>query len=118
MTYGIGHRRLRDSDLSFTENGDVIGHAHSISFVINHDKNTDIDTREYLVLVKLPQGTFWLKDVVEVPHKAVKASQAHKFSGVILGGTQGYKGIGGTFESQMAEDGKAFVTVYRMIRPK
>jgi hypothetical protein len=116
--YGVSHRRLRDSDLSFTENGDVIGHANSISFVINYDKKTDIDTREYLVLAKLPEGTFWVKDLVEVPHKAVKANPLTKFTGDILGGTQGYKGISGTFESQMAADGKAIVTVYHIIRPK
>jgi hypothetical protein len=116
--YRIGHLRLRESELSFTENGDVIGHAHLISFVTNYDKKTRIDTRKYFVLVRLPEGTIWLKDVVKVPNKAVKAPQGYKFSGVILGGTQGYKKIGGTFESQMAADGKAFVSVYHINRPK
>ena len=116
--FGVGHTRLRDSDLSFIENGEVVGHGHSISFVINHDKKTDLDTREYLVLVKLPEGTFWLKDVVEVPNKAVKANPTTKFTGDIIGGSLGYKGISGTFESQLAADGKAIVTVYHIIRPK
>lgn len=56
--YGIGHRRLRDGDIRFSENGEVVGRYHSISTVINHNKETNIDTREYLVLVKLPEGTF------------------------------------------------------------
>jgi hypothetical protein len=116
--YGVGHRRLRDSDISFTENGDVIGKAHIISFVIHYDKKTDIDTREYLALVKLPEGTFWLKDMVELPHKVVKANPVTKFTGDIIGGSLGYKGISGTFESQLAADGKAIVTVYHIIRPK
>ena len=116
--YRVGHIRLRDSDLSFIENGDVVGKGHSISFVINHDKKTDIDTREFLVLVKLPEGTFWLKDMVELPHKVVKANPVTKFTGDIIGGSLGYKGISGTFESQLAADGKAIVTVYHIIRPK
>jgi hypothetical protein len=115
--YGIGHGRLRESDLSFTENGDVIGHAHSISFVKKHDKKTNLNTREYLGLIRLPEGTFWLKDVVKVPHKVVTAPQGYKLSGDIIGGTQGYEGIKGTFESQMAADGKAFVSVYHIVRP-
>ena len=116
--YRVGHIRLRDSDISFIENGEVVGHGHSISFVINHDKKTDLDTREYLVLVQLPEGAFWLKDVVEVPNKAVKANPTTKFTGDIIGGSLGYKGISGTFESQLAADGKAMETVYHIVRPK
>ena len=116
--YRVGHIRLRDSDLSFIENGDVVGRAHSISFVINHDKKNDIDTREFFVLVKLPEGTFWIKDVIEVPNKVVKANPVSKFSGEILGGTQGYQGISGTYESQLAPDGKALMSVYHIVRPK
>ena len=116
--YRVGHIRLRDSDLSFIENGDVVGRAHSISFVINHDKKNDIDTREFFVLVKLPEGTFWIKDVIEVPNKVVKANPVSKFSGDIIGGTQGYQGISGTYESQLAPDGKALMAVYHIVRPK
>ena len=116
--YKVGHIRLRDSDLSFIENGDVVGKGHSISFVINHDKKTDIDTREYFVLVKLPEGTFWIKDVIEVPNKVVKANPVTKISGDIIGGTQGYQGISGTYESQLAPDGKALMSAYHIVRPK
>ena len=115
--YRVGHIRLRDSDLSFIENGDVVGKGHSISFVINHDKKTDIDTREFLVLVKLPEGTFWIKDVQEMPNKSLPSPNM-KVSGVILGGTLGYKGTGGTFDAQLSADGKAQVVVYHIARGK
>jgi hypothetical protein len=116
--YRVGHIRLRDSDLSFIQNGDVVGHGHSISFVVHHDKKTDTDTREFLVLTKLPEGTFWIKDVIEVPNKVVKANPVSKFSGDIIGGTLGYQGISGTYESQLAPDGKALMAVYHIVRPK
>jgi hypothetical protein len=116
--YKVGHIRLRDSDLSFIQNGDVVGHGHSISFVVHHDKKTDTDTREFLVLTKLPEGTFWVKDVIEVPNKVVKANPVTQISGNILGGTQGYQGITGTYESKLTPDGKAFMTVYHIVRPK
>jgi hypothetical protein len=116
--YRVGHIRLRDSDIRFIQNGDVVGKGHSISFVINHDKKTDTDTREFLVLTKLPEGTFWVKDVIEVPNKVVKANPVTQISGNILGGTQGYQGITGTYESKLTPDGKAFMTVYHIVRPK
>ena len=115
--YRVGHIRLRDSDLSFIENGDVVGRAHSISFVINHDKKNDIDTREFFVLVKLPEGTFWIKDVQEMPNKSLPSPNM-KVSGVILGGTLGYKGTGGTFDAQLSADGKVQVVVYHITRGK
>ena len=116
--YRVGHIRLRDSDLSFIENGDVVGKAHTISFVIHHDKKSDIDTREFLVLVKLPEGNFWIKDVIEVPNKVVNSNPVTKSSGDIIGGTQGYQGISGTYEAQLAPDGKALMTAYHIVRPK
>ena len=115
--YGVGHRRLRDGEIRFDENGDVIGRYHSISTVINVNKETNTDTREYLVLIKLPEGTFWIKDVVDMPNKGLPTADM-KVSGVILGGTLGYKGIGGTFESQISKSGKFAETVYHIIRPK
>ena len=115
--YGIGHRRLRDGDLRFSENGEVVGRYHSISTVINLNKETNIDTREYLVLVKLPEGTFWIKDVQEMPNKSLPSPNM-KVSGVILGGTLGYKGTGGTFDAQLSADGKAQVVVYHITRGK
>ena len=81
-------------------------------------KKNDIDTREFFVLVKLPEGAFWVKDVIEVPNKVVKANPVSKFSGDIIGGTQGYQGISGTYESQLAPDGKALMAVYHIVRPK
>ena len=115
--YGIGHRRLRDGDLRFSENGEVVGRYHSISTVINLNKETNIDTREYLVLVKLPEGTFWIKDVVEMSNKSLPSPNT-KVSGVILGGTLGYKGASGTFDAQLSADGKNQVNVFHIFRGK
>jgi len=115
--YGVGHRRLRDGDIRFNENGDVIGRYHSISTVLNVNKETNTDTREYLVLIKLPEGTFWIKDVVDMPNKGMPLANG-KVSGVILGGTLGYKGISGTFDAQASKSGKFAETVYHIIRPK
>ncbi len=114
--YGLGHRRLRDGDIRVSENGEVIGRYHSISMVINHNKETNTDTREYLVLVKLPEGTFWLKDVKEMPNKSLPHPDM-KMSGIILGGTLGYKGISGIFDAHVSKDGKFVKTVYHIIRP-
>jgi hypothetical protein len=116
--YRVGHIRLRDSELRFIQNGDVVGQGHTISFVVHHDKKTDTDTREFLALTKLPEGTFWVKDIMEVPNKVVKAHPLTQISGDILGGTQGYQGISGTYESKLAPDGKAFITVFHIVRPK
>ena len=115
--FGLGHRRLRDGDLMFSENGEVVGRFHSISTVINYNKETNIDTREYLVLVKLPEGTLWIKDVVEMPNKSLPSPNT-KLSGVILGGTLGYKGVGGTFDEQLSADGKNNMKVLHIFRGK
>jgi hypothetical protein len=115
--FGLGHRRLRDGDLMFSENGEVVGRFHSISTVINYNKETNIDTREYLVLVKLPEGTLWIKDVVEMPNKSLPSPNT-KLSGVILGGTLGYKGVGGTFDEQLSADGKNNMKVFHIFRGK
>jgi hypothetical protein len=115
--YGMGHRRLRDGDLRLTENGDVIGNYHSISTVINVNKETKKDTRENLILVKLPEGTFWLEDVVEMDHKSLPQA-GYKLNGVILGGTQGYKGITGTYDAHLSADGKVNVVTYHIVRGK
>ena len=70
-----------------------------------------------MVLVKLPEGTFWIKDVQEMPNKSLPSPNM-KVSGVILGGTLGYKGTGGTFDAQLSADGKAQVVVYHITRKK
>ena len=117
--HGLGYLRMREADLSFTENGGVIGSGHLISFVTYYDKIIRKDIRKYFALVELPEGIFWTKGVVKVPHNAeTPPPLGYKFSGIILGGTRGYKKIEGTYESQLAADGKAIVTVYHIIRPK
>ena len=115
---GRGYYRFRSSKLSFTENGDIIGDANVISFVTRYDKRTRKDTREYYAVSNLTDGSIWIKGSVKVPHKVVIAPPSYKLTGVILGGTKDYEKITGTYESQLAPDCNAFVTVYHIIRPK
>jgi hypothetical protein len=115
--YGIGHRRLREGDIRFTENGEVIGKYHLISKVVDINTKTKKETRTFLASVKLPEGSLWLEDEVEMDNKSLPNSD-NKISGVILGGTQGYKGITGTFDLQLAADGKFYVVVYHIVRGK
>ena len=70
-----------------------------------------------MVLVKLPEGTFWIKDVQEMPNKSLPSPNI-KVSDVILGCTHGFKGIGGTFDAQFSADGKSQEVVYHIVRKK
>ena len=70
-----------------------------------------------MVLVKLPEGTFWIKDVQEMPNTSLPSPNI-KVSDVILGCTLGFKGIGGTFDAQLSADGKSQEVVYHIVRKK
>jgi len=115
---GRGYYRFRSSKLSFTENGAIIGDSYLVSFVVGYDKATHKDRREYFAVANLTDGSIWIKGLVKVPHKAVIVPPDYKFTGVIVGGTKGYEHISGTYESQLAPDGKAVVTVYHIVRPE
>lgn len=115
--FGKNHRRFRNGDLSFTENGDTIGKYHSVSTVLSVNKKTHKELRGYLVLIALPEGAFWEESRVEMDHKS-SPTAAHKRTGVILGGNKNFEGVSGSFEKEMLPDGKHYKTIYHLIPAK
>lgn len=115
--FGKDHRRFRNGDLSFTENGDIIGKYHSVATVLSVNKKTHKELRGFLVSIALPEGTFWGESTVLMDHKSL-ATAGHKRTGVILGGTKAYEGVSGSFEKEMLPDGKHYKTIYHLIPAK
>ena len=116
--FGVGHRRIRENELRFSENGKVVGKSYSITTTVKVNNKAGTGTRVALGVVQLPKGTFWTETTVfDMAHKAVVGA-GHKHSGIILGGTRDYEGVTGTYDLELSKDGKYAVTVFHIVRGK
>jgi hypothetical protein len=116
--FGVGHRRIRENDIRFTENGKVVGKRYSITTTVKVNNKADTGTRVALVVTELPKGTIWTEATVfDMPHKAAVGA-GHKHDGIILGGTGAYEGVTGTYDFEVGKDGKYNVAVFQLVRGK
>jgi hypothetical protein len=68
--------------------------------------------------MEIPNGTIWTETKVDgMPHKA-SIKLGHQHTGTILGGTQAYTGVTGTYDLEVRKDGKHAVTVFHIVRGK
>jgi len=57
--FGVGHRRIRENDIRFTEDGKVVGKSYSISTTVKVNNKAGTGTRVVLGVIQLPNGTLW-----------------------------------------------------------
>jgi len=116
--FGVGHRRIRENDIRFTEDGKVVGKSYSISTTVKVNNKAGTGTRVVLGVIQLPKGTLWSETTVfDMPHKAIPGL-GHKNDGIILGGTGAYEGVTGTYDLELSKDAKYIVAVFKIVRDK
>ena len=116
--FGVGHRRIRETEVRLSKDGKVAGKSYSISSVVDVDSRAGTGTRVALRVTELPKGTIWTETTVtDIPHKS-SVKLGHQHTGIILGGTRAYAGVTGTYDLEFRKDGKHAVTVFHIVRGK
>lgn len=116
--FGVGHRRIRETEIRLSEDGKVVGKAYSISSVVDVDRKAGTGTRVVLRVTELPKGTIWTEVTAsDMPHKS-SVKLGHQHTGIILGGTRAYAGVTGSYDLEIRKDGKHVVTVFHIVRGK
>ena len=116
--FGVGHRRIRENEVRFSDDGKVVGKAYSISSVVEVNHKAGTGSRVGLAVFELPKGTIWVEaKVSDMPHKAT-IQLGHQHTGIILGGTRDYAGVTGTYDFEVPKHGKHVVTILHIARDK
>ena len=118
--FGPGHKRQRSGDVSFELNSDVVGHFSMVGTVMEVDKKKNLDLRETIATTHLPEGTIVTAFNFKFPNKqdASHDNASKPFEGIIVGGTGNYKGIDGSFTSELSEDKSCLKTIFHINNKK
>lgn len=115
--YSVGDSIVRIGSLHFEENGPSVGNFYSKSDLKHIDANKKNDVRFFLAEAMLPNGSIYIMDITIVTNGEVFAGSGHKHNGIILGGTDKYAGIRGTYDiSVHPKDNKKGKTIFKIIR--
>ncbi len=115
--FGVGHRRIRQTEIRLSENGEVVGKNYGISTVVAVDRKNGTETRVAMGVTQLPNGSIWTEIKGPMPLKS-PLKLGHKHTGIILGGTGDYAGVTGTYDLEVRKDGKYAVSVLHIVREK
>ena len=115
--YSVGDSIVRIGSLHFEENGPAVGNFYSKSELKHIDTNKKNDLRFFSSEAMLPNGSIFIMDFTIVAYGEVFAGAGHKHNGIILGGTDKYAGIRGTYDiSVHPKDNKKSKITYNIIR--